>query len=197
MDSKSSARKIPTKYEYRIDNILYYLVENTVPLYYKLGLTPNMITMLSFAFALAGLYVFYYNEQTLLGACLLFLGYYWDCCDVYMARKYDMVTKYGDVLDHVTDWLTMALLLYVFWLKKKNRRHFYRMLCIIFVLGALCAVHIGCQEKIYEKSETESPSLVFLTNLCPNPFMIRFTRFFGTGTAQLMLCMMVVYYNHL
>ena len=33
----------------------------------------------------------------------MFVGYFFDCMDGHFARKYNMVTEFGDMYDYITD----------------------------------------------------------------------------------------------
>lgn len=184
-----SARKIGPENENPIDNIMYSIAECMVPIYYKWGWTPNFITALSMLSSLVGAYLFHI-KYLVGGTLMVMLGYYFDCCDGYMARKYSMITEYGDYFDHITDIFTFAVLLYVFWLKKKDLPNFMNRVLLLVLSISLCAVHYGCQEILYDKNE--SPSFAKFRILCPNKKMIKYTRFFGGGSLQLLMCLSII-----
>ena len=54
---------------------------------------------------------FIYTHQFLLSAALFIFAYIFDCLDGYVARTYNMVTKFGDYYDHVTDVLKLVVFL--------------------------------------------------------------------------------------
>jgi hypothetical protein len=72
---------------------------------YRLGLTPNHITLLSTVFTLIAGY-FYVNNMIELAICFYLLGYIMDCMDGRMARKYNMGSTLGMMLDGVSDIVT-------------------------------------------------------------------------------------------
>ena len=68
----------------------------------KLGLTPNVLTALSFGFSvLAGL--LFWQREFLLGTAALLLNALTDMLDGATARAGKMGTVFGGVLDHVSD----------------------------------------------------------------------------------------------
>ncbi len=68
----------------------------------KLGLTPNVLTALSFGFSiLAG--VLFWKQEFLLGTAALLLNALADMLDGATARAGKMGTVFGGVLDHVSD----------------------------------------------------------------------------------------------
>ena len=75
--------------------------------------------------------------------------------DGYMARKYDMVTDYGDMLDHVGDWTSLLVLFLILVFKYKLLKNGKNIGYIIFV--GICIImtfiHVGCSERIAEKKK--------------------------------------------
>lgn len=54
---------------------------------------------------------------------------------------------------------------------------------------------MGCQEKIYQKNE--SPTLNYMMKLCPDEKIIKYTKFFGVGTFQIFLTLVIILFNKL
>jgi phosphatidylglycerophosphate synthase len=68
----------------------------------KLGLTPNVLTALSFGFSiLAG--ILFWKQEFLLGTAALLLNALTDMLDGATARAGKMGTVFGGILDHVSD----------------------------------------------------------------------------------------------
>ena len=101
-------RKIPSEIENPFDNYIYIFVEFLAPYAYKLGFSPNMITTLSVIFSVASIY-YLYIHSFITSIFLYIISYLFDCLDGYVARKYNMVTKFGDLYDHISDVLTFSL----------------------------------------------------------------------------------------
>lgn len=183
-------RKVKKEYENPIDNILYDLCEIISPTFYKFGFTPNIITLLSFVTTLFSLNYFMKN-LFYKGCLLLWLSYFFDCLDGHVARKYKMTSKIGDYLDHGSDLFLSIGLIYVLY-KKNPWKIFQIKLGIMLLIGVFIFLHLGCQEKIYNK-ESESPTLSYSKKLCREKSWIRMTRWFGTGTMIGVICLLIKY----
>ena len=112
-------RKIIKEFENPIDNIIIDIVEKITPFLYRTGHTPNIITTYSFIFGL--LSVHYLNKNDITKFVLFYMiSYFFDCIDGFMARKYNMTTKFGDLYDHITDTIVFVLILGVVYSKYKQ-----------------------------------------------------------------------------
>ena len=154
------------------------------------GHTPNVITTYSFLFSLMSRW-FLYKDCILLFVLFHHIGYFFDCMDGQMARTYNMVSRLGDVYDHTTDMTVDILLFVVIWYKYK---HIIPPWCIglIFVLFLMFATSMGCQQLNYADSEGNELLDVNI-KLCPSPSSIVWTRFFGAGTWQIFLTLLVIF----
>jgi hypothetical protein len=187
-----NGRKMDAKYENPIDNILLEISIKMNTYLYKLNFTPNILTSISLILSLIGVY-YIYNKYYRIGSILIFVGYFFDCADGNFARKYNMVTKYGDYYDHISD-LTKIIILYIVILTsnlKKNNKIIFMTINILFVI--LFNIHMGCQERIYNSDSSKSSTLDFTKHLCPEINYIKYTRYVGCGTFFLVLC--VYLYN--
>ena len=98
-------RKINRDHENQIDNLIYdKFVIPLTPSMRNMGLTPNMVSILSIILALLGLY-FLSKNNIIIFTVLYSIAYILDCVDGYMARKYNMGSKLGEFLDHGGDAL--------------------------------------------------------------------------------------------
>ena len=134
--------------------------------------------------------LFLYKDQNTLAMMTYFLSYYYDCADGNYARKYNMVTTFGDYYDHLSDWFKLALIFFVMYMKKPEKT-IYNILIIGFFSILLC-IHLGCQEQITEKYHV-SPMLSGTKMLCRDSQMIKYTRFFGSGT--MFIVMLIIIYT--
>jgi phosphatidylglycerophosphate synthase len=191
-------RKIPEDYDNIFDNYLIRLCDILSPYAFSLGLTPNAITTLSNIMCIISI-IFILKGKYYLGALFLLISYYFDCMDGHMARKYDMVTVFGDYYDHISDITkiiaVLITLLYI------NSSKFLKVLPIIIILAVLMTVHLGCQELLYNTNESETLSLTkkfCLVNNSSNSIEVKsrlfFTRFFGCGTFYLGLLLIIIFY---
>lgn len=76
----------------------------------KLGLTPNLLTIISFLCA-AGAGFFFWRNRLLLGALLIVLTVFTDMLDGATARAGNLGTAFGGILDHVFDRYGEALII--------------------------------------------------------------------------------------
>lgn len=81
-----------------------------------------------------------------------------------------------------------------------NPSKFFKIIPILIVVFFLMLRHLGCQEKYYDKDESDT--LNFTKKLCPidkNKNVedkLRYTRYFGCGTFNLVLALCVIYYDY-
>jgi len=198
-------RKIAINYDNPFDNFFIELSDITTPYAYNLGLNPNMITTLSNVACIITILLLL-NANYYWAALFILISYYFDCMDGYMARKYDMVTVFGDYYDHISDMVKIiGVLLTLYYI---NKDKFYKIIPIIILMGILMTIHLGCQELLYEKNEsaTLEPTKKLCpvknnTNLTQNDKniiqnILLSTRFFGCGTFYLTLAISIIYYAY-
>ena len=175
----SSGRKIPEDMENPFDNIILRFAERINPALVTIGVTPNLLTSFSLVFGVAAA-VYIYWGRFVTGATLFLVAYVFDCMDGNMARAFDMVTRFGDFYDHVTDLIQMICFIVAVAYSPmlfQWKMVFFVVTSIIYVASM---VHLGCQERMYGK---HVPCLQMFEYLCPNPDKnIYTTRYFGTGT---------------
>lgn len=187
-------RKIPPKYENPFDDFLISIADRVCPAFKKLGFTPHGITTLSLVCGLFAL-VFILRGYVVLFAIFYLLSYFFDCLDGHYARKYNMVTTIGDLYDHIKDITIAVLALCIMYVRNRHilPKSIVISIVLIFVIfSVLGYMHLGCQEKYYQK--TESGTLSFGKYLCPgNPEKnMKITRWFGMGTWVIITILFVI-----
>ena len=184
-------RKISRDLENPIDDVLIELANKLSPLLLATGHSPNLITTYSFASALFALGALWQNE---IGGFVLgwSLQYFWDCVDGHFARKYRMESKLGDAYDHITDVLTTCGLGYIVIRKYQPPLWAYG---IVGVLIVLLMVHAGCQQR-NTHTKTHKESMDLFQASCASPSWIHWTRFFGFGTFQVAIIILIVYLHY-
>lgn len=184
--------KIADEYECPFDILMLKFIDSHLDLYYALGFTPNMITTIGIIFGLLSMHNIF-NHNFRLASFLLLCAYYFDCVDGKLARKYNLQTDFGDYYDHFGDLFKIIIILYA--LYKTNPQDFNEIKLIIIILILLMFVHLGYQEKIYDRDE--SPTLNFtryFANLdTKSNQTIHHTKLFGCGTFIIIL--MAIVYN--
>jgi phosphatidylglycerophosphate synthase len=187
--------KISSSRENPIDILNIRLADFLCPLFKKINLTANNITFLSMIFGLISIFYLYKHNWKMF-AIMYYISYFFDCMDGHYARKYKMVSKFGDYFDHIKDVLVF-LGIFIVLVRKYivSLKIWIIFVIVLFIFTILMMCHIGCQEKIYHedddistktetktKTETEtdeekknkdnhlkneeSPSLTKLKNIC-------------------------------
>lgn len=195
----SVGRKLPHHLDGPIDVVLLDIIEHIK--YPKPGIfTPNMLTSLSFIFGLLSCYLVY-TWNFVFGAFSYAMSYFFDCADGYVARKYDMVTSFGDMYDHWTDVAVELILFYILYLLSPGL--FLQFVPAILLLFYLMKLQLSFQEKY-----TSAPTSPFLKAMdVLNPFLydgitksevaeyMRYTRYFSSGTFNLFIVCMILFYG--
>lgn len=187
-------RKIPECLENPIDNVVIDISDAIVPYFKKMDFVPNDITTISLIISMFSVYLFY-KDYNNIAAILFLVGYLFDCTDGYYARKYGMVTQFGDYYDHFCDLSKVLMLYYIMYIKSSEK--FFKILPILLGLIVVAMVHIGCQEYVYD--EKDSPSLSSLKLVCINKNMaesnMKITRYFGFGTFFVSMSILMATYQ--
>ena len=186
--------KLLEHHECPIDTFIFNIVDKHLHIFHNLGMTPNILTTLSIVFGFIAAYQIL-RGRLWLAAIFWIIAYYFDCADGKFARKYNMVSKFGDLYDHLGDLVkVIVVFLALFYTNKKGitvRQLFF--ISIIIILGFLQMIHMGYQESIYNKKD-ESPYLNIIRQLFVNEEkaeqIICYTRYFGCGT--LFICISIL-----
>jgi phosphatidylglycerophosphate synthase len=192
---KWKGRKISPNKENPLDDMIIGLGEAVVDPLRNIGMTPNMLTTVSFIFGIMSLYFLVLDNIAMFGVCFM-LSYYFDCLDGTMARKYSMESKFGDIYDHTSD-LTVLLGVICITFAKFHKHMTLTHALILGFFFVMCHAHAGCQQRQYEKIKsdkyTEDEFLDSCKNLCPEPEYIYMTKYFGFGTLIVVSLMYVMY----
>lgn len=192
-------RKIEKNYENLFDDFLIDIAEYVSPFFYKLKFTPNDITTLSLITGLASVY-FLYKQNIVLFSILWIVSYFFDCLDGHFARKYNMVTKFGDLYDHVKDISVYLLFTIVLFIVFRQKQYFYYALVVIILFLILAHVHLMCQQTLYNGANSNDEFLDFLKNIFRILYVndenckevIQYTKYFGVGTLHLIVVLSIL-----
>lgn len=192
-------RKIKKEFENPFDNILIDICELVSPFFHKLNFTPNGITTLSLITGLLSCY-FLHKNKPYLSVSFLLLSYFFDCLDGFYARKYNMITKFGDCYDHVKDLVVNISLPYILYNRNKHKLNRKELIIFIFIFSIYMYtmnIHFSLQEMIYDKPE-QSGMLALGTRRYADTKeqaekMIAYTRYSGSGTFTLLNMLAVLY----
>jgi len=190
-------RKIPGKLDNFIDDTLISIIDTIQPYFYKLGFIPNILTTISLISWLFALY-FFINDgvyYTFYAVLFMIVSYFFDCFDGHFARTYNMVTKFGDYYDHISDVSKVILLIYFICTIYTSKVCYILPILLIFLI--LTLTHLACQELYYDKpSASETLSLLkffCIANKKNVNNVLGITRFFGCGTFYLVMILSVIY----
>ena len=153
-------QKIPVKDMSYIDTAIITIGGKLNPIFKKLNFSPNTITTFSILISFVGIYKIYQGSYKT-GAIFFFIGYMFDCWDGQYARKYNLVTKFGDLYDHIGDISKAIILYYV--LFNLNIKHKHIIITGITISFIITLAVLGCQEE-YNKDNTVLRTLQPLCN---------------------------------
>ena len=191
--------KLLEHHECPIDSFIFNIVDKHLHIFYELGMTPNTLTTISIVFGFLAAYQIL-EGRLWLAAIFWIIAYYFDCADGKFARKYNMVSKFGDLYDHLGDLVkVIVIFLALFYTNKKGitvRQCVF--INIIIILGFLQMIHMGYQESIYNKKD-ESPYLNIIRKLFVNEEnaekIICYTRHFGCGTWYIFFTILILFWR--
>lgn len=199
-------RKGPVRFENPIDTVLIDIGSYLSPLFRKLHFTPNTLTSFSAIFGFLAVYKMYQKEYRKAGI-LYFISYMFDCFDGFYARKYNMITKYGDYYDHIKDNMVVIPLLFMlfreYWKKDKLIKYIPFLLFFTFICSV---IQLGCIEvhwEIKNKTPNQNPSMESMKKLCVANDMrsaeriIQKIRHLGCGTSVLCISLTIIYLEYL
>lgn len=186
-----NGRKINSDLENPIDNIFIKICYLITPIIYKLKITPNMITIFRLLFILYQIIQLKLKKISIEQFIIYYIFYYFlDCLDGYLARQYNMITKLGDYLDHITDNLVFIIIFILFLYPRLELKGYL----VLFIFLILLSYHLGCQELYYNIDSNDI--LSNFKQFCRSKDDIYFSKYFGCGTYNLVF-LMILYYNNI
>lgn len=191
--------KLRDHHECPVDVYICKMIDKQLPIFYNLGFTPNMITTISILLGLLSGYEIF-QGNFLVAAILWIISYYFDCIDGKLARQYNMVTKFGDLYDHIGDAFKYIFVIYALFYssKKKTTTKQWTYITITLILLFISFIHMGYQEKIYDKKEES----IYL-NVCKlftvfdkNPHRtIQYTKYLGCGSWNIFFAFIIIFWR--
>jgi phosphatidylglycerophosphate synthase len=134
-------------------NVFAYIGDSLVDPLHCMGLTPNMVTLLSTFFTLLSIYYLHINNRMYASISFL-VGYTLDNVDGRMARKYSMGSKLGMVLDCVSDNISVGLLISYILYNRPSTCTRNASLILLSIMLFLLSVSFGLNEAIAAKKQT-------------------------------------------
>lgn len=189
-----TVRKVPKYLENPFDDLFLNTADFSVDLLYKLGFTPNGVTTLSLLFGVFCIIEFR-RSRYISSSIMYLISYYFDCLDGHLARKYNMVTEFGDYYDHIKDYIIGGIVFYHLFYEYFNLDTNWKYLIILLPIFAISSVvHFGCQEVYYQYS---TPLMDSLRGVCivqtkeEAVEVMKYTRFFGIGSLTIVICALI------
>ena len=94
--------KLADKDEGILDTLIRPLAVKVADISESKGITPNQVTIFRSVLGLLALY-FLFHRILSMWSFLYLTNYFLDCVDGIQARKYNRISRLGDILDHVSD----------------------------------------------------------------------------------------------
>jgi phosphatidylglycerophosphate synthase len=193
ISSNLPMRKIPRELENPVDNVFLDVADGLLPILHRTGHTPNIITTHSFVLGLGSIHALH-NDAVWRFCVMYMLSYFFDCVDGHFARHYKMTSKFGDQYDHFTDMAVPLGIFAVLYLKyASGKRQFGKTtviaISIILFFAYMMLRQFGCQQlafsELNKQKQRPQELLDNLQPLCISDDDIKFTRYFGAGTFNL------------
>jgi len=185
------SKKIPPHLDGYLDNYILKTVKYINPYFKTLNFTPNHITTISLIFGIISIFFLHENIHYF-SALALFISYFFDCQDGNYARQYKMVTKNGDIYDHVKDIIVYILLILVLITKINNPLITILYIVIITIFLIFLTNYVSCTEK-YMNKEDKSFTLNFISNCKGNPEeRLKILRHFCAANFTVLICILII-----
>ena len=192
--------KLPDYYDDPVDIFYKKYIDIINPHFKKAGMTPNIITTISFGFGLLACYLYYKSYYISAGLSYL-VSYFFDTMDGYFARIYDMGSVFGSYYDSISDNVVVLLLLILFYNNSKISVPMKLTIILVVAIYAFGTVyHMSCQEKYVKKTNEKhvSVGLAFLDKIkCSDFENMRYSRFFGSGVTTLVVAIIIGFHTFL
>jgi hypothetical protein len=128
-------------------NIFAPIAKKMVDPLHDLGMTPNMVTLISSIFTLSSIYFLHIGNKKLAVFSYIF-GYLLDCVDGRMARKYNLGSNIGMALDCVSDNISnLILFIYILSTRPYNQQTII-FICILFFMSSMLSLSYGLNEAV-------------------------------------------------
>ncbi len=184
--------KIPNEYENIVDLNIMKFINSHIHIYKKLGFTPNKLTIMAMITAILTLYLIHKKEYKY-AAIFFLISYYFDSADGKFARKYNMVTKFGDYFDHGVD--TLKYILIIIFLYKDDPEKIKRIVPLVAFILLICGFHILVQETLFEKEKNKSIIGIIKLNKQFAENNLYLIKYFGCGTGHLLFALIIFFWE--
>lgn len=185
-------KKLEDDIDSPIDNLIIHAICEPLSTFLRgnTKITPNIITCIGIVFGIISMVCIYTNN--FITAFIFFWLYYLtDCLDGHFARKYDMVTEFGDQLDHYRDLFVNVGVCIAIFFKLNNVKHRVFFVSIVSLFTVLSSMFLGCQERLYNVHGNVD-FLSYVKYLCTDENNVNYLRYFGVGTNILIISLFIL-----
>ena len=138
------------------------------------------------------------NHYFKFASICIFLAYICDCIDGYMARSYNMITKFGDWYDHISDAARSILVFYM--LLNINYKLGVKYSIFLLTTGLFTGIFLSHQEIYYDKPQQSMALKVFIpfrmgANKENVHHYLKYSRYLGCGTYYYFQFMTIFFYR--
>ena len=174
-----ASRKLPYYFDDPVDNIILFTTDPLIPILNKLCLTPNMVTTISLICSIGSSYYIIKNNWKI-ASTLHVLSYVLDCMDGPLARRFNMLSKFGDWYDHISDYIGIIMLFISLYYVKASNLKGFGIGSSLFWIGT--CYHYSAQQ-LYSNSTSQSLDILkYLVGTKEHAEnILPYTRFFGAG----------------
>ena len=174
-----------------LDYLVSKEIIKTLPFWKNLNVTPNILTTFGLISSVTCLYALI-NRKTFLAIIMLCLRWYFDYADGLMARKYKMVTVFGDYYDHITDIIFTLGFIFVILLSKypkKSNLKFVLIGLILFFYSMFVFNYSAVELEFFKKNKKET-MLSKLRHFAPNN--IELFKYFDNSVLYLSMIIVII-----
>lgn len=184
-----------------IETALYRAFDKIDPALYAAGVTANDITIAS-AFCGIGSLVAFWKKWYGTSGALFIISQVFDAHDGYYARKYEMVSDIGDILDHGSDVIVGVGLLYTLYATRSRFSSTEQLLFGLWYTAfvGIAWVQMSCSEKTYQEQEGSTYNESSLTSLTStvgtgacNAYQLSFVRNINILTLSVVFLLLCLY----
>jgi CDP-diacylglycerol--glycerol-3-phosphate 3-phosphatidyltransferase len=142
---RARGHKVPSHLEHPLTTHVFLpLCDMVVDALYERGVVPNHVTAMSFVMRMASVSLVFYSGASWTTVVLFLTGYWFDCLDGVLARRHNLVTSFGDVLEHINDVATTCLMCAALLIRYSI--HWGWIVAFLVTLLGAC-IHMGLVER--------------------------------------------------
>ena len=159
MDSKSKYGDDKNTESFMDYYVFFPIGDILLPILYKLGITPNMVTLISTICPVSSISYLNMKKPNFKKFAILYvLGYFFDCIDGRLARKYNQGSTFGMLFDSVSDIVTNSLLILTYVFNFYKQKNFKYILPALIVISHRISVNYGIMEaeECYKKNNHDN-----------------------------------------